>query len=131
MGHSARVYAPHLVLLIMDPDCGEVPETMVGCLVSVTASCIAIGTISQPDEFVLVEILDEAQTCHAQLQRVGSWQVNIENKRLAVCSVLMEQLLVVDINSNCPEVELWANDASDPDHIAIVLKHPRTIRANA
>jgi hypothetical protein len=121
VSYSIRVNAPNSVLLLMDPQSADIPETMAGGHVAATESCIAIGTISELDGSVLVEVLDERHGNRKELHKLGDWSIRVQNSRLAVCSIHLEELLSIRLQSTVAKLELWANDLVEPDHIVVVL----------
>lgn len=123
MRSSVRIAPSHSVILIMDRSGGLVPSGMRGKLVASTSSCIAVGTLSQPDGHTHVTIADELPEVLAPLL-VFEGLLETPTKTVVVCSVLDEVFLEMGVVAERSKVRIWANDGSEPNEIQIVVSAP-------
>lgn len=116
----AVVRPPNSVILIGDPD-GEPPESMSGDPVSATASCVAVGTLSDADGETAIRLVDAA--CTADLPALLAFEGDIEtsSNRVTVASVLADTYLERSVDASRVPLRIWANDAEEPDDICVVI----------
>jgi hypothetical protein len=116
------VIAPsNSLLLIMDRTAGIIPQSMNGRLVAATPSCIAVGTLAESEGCTSVTLTDDAMMAQPDLRLVIDTSIATPSKSLVVCSVLDEVLLETVVPSPRTRVQIWANDAAEPDILGIVI----------
>jgi hypothetical protein len=89
---EAVVRAPNSVVLAGDP-AGEPPESMTAGLVSVTPSCVAIGTLSEADGETTIRLLDAGDGLDLPSQLAFEGDIETPSGRLTVASVLDDTYL--------------------------------------
>jgi hypothetical protein len=94
---------------------------MSGGLVAATPTCIAIGTLSEHDGETSIALSDEATLSGYGTSPRFSAVLKTPSRSLSVCSVIAEVLLEMSVPSDETRVQVWANDAAEPDNIAIVV----------
>jgi hypothetical protein len=109
------------LILVMDRTVGVVPETMAGGLVAATPTCIAVGTKSEHDGETSISLSDEATSSGSGFNPRFDGVLKTPSRHLSVCSVLEEVLLEMSVPSDETRVQVLANDAAEPDNIAIVV----------
>jgi len=115
---SATFNVPNAVLLLMDFEAGDIPESIRGSLFASTRTCIAIGCMSDAEGPTKVtlglnkEINEETVPAY-----VGN--LHVPNKRISVSSVAGD--IVLSLETEHPEVRvsIWVNDAREPDQVII------------
>ncbi|HTS16978.1 MAG TPA: hypothetical protein VMP11_05345 [Verrucomicrobiae bacterium] len=113
-----EIAPPNSLLLVMDKDSGEIPESMEGKLIVATPSCIAVGTLSAADGRTSVMLTDERVRIqgHPGLRRVFSGVLATPKKEVDLCTVLLQPVLNTQSN-----LEIWANDESEPDRLCVLV----------
>jgi hypothetical protein len=109
------------LILVMDRAAGAIPEAMAGRLVAATPTCIAVGTRSEHDGETSISLADEATPSEGGANPRFDGVLKTPSRRLSVCSVIEEVLLEMSVRSDETRVQVWANDAAEPDNIAIVV----------
>lgn len=108
------------VILVMDRSVGVIPETMSGELVSATPTCVAVGTLSEHDGETSISLSDEVPSDLGATPKFDG-VLRTPSRTLSVCSVLEEVFLETRVPSDETRVQIWANDPSEPDAVAIVV----------
>lgn len=121
MIHEAHVAPPNSVILVMDQTVGEVPVSMHQGSVAATASCVAVGTRSEADGNTRITLSDESPPRMSKDPPVFDGVLPIPSKRLSVCSVLDNELLVLDVPTTSMRVRIWINDPVEPSELWILV----------
>lgn len=116
------ISVPNSVLLVMDQAIGIIPDSMNGKLIATSPSCIAVGTASESDQMVTIELTDEPPEGVEQMQFVNSFSIATPNREVAVCSVHDDKLLSVKVQRDVSEVEVWVNHTTEPDRIIVAVR---------
>jgi len=111
----------------MDHAAGVIPDSMNGSLIATTPSCIAVGTSSDCDEEVEIELATEEVDTDARMRCVCTTSLKTPNRELAVSTVLGETLLVIHVDDVVTHVEVWVNHGTEPSRVAVVA---RTVRSS-
>jgi len=109
------------LLLILDRTAGIIPQSMDGRLVAATPSCIAVGTLIESEGCTSVTLTDDAIAADPGLDLVIDTSIATPSKSITVCSVLNEMFLQTEVPSQRTRVQIWANDASEPDTLVIAI----------
>lgn len=117
---EATVRAPNSVVLVGDP-AGEPPESMDGSLVSATSSCVAIGTLSDADGETTIRLVDAADIARLPARLAFDGKLETPSNHLTVASVLDHTYLGRPVESNSVPLQIWVNDAEEPDEICVVI----------
>lgn len=118
---QTRVAPPNSLLLVMDQTVGKVPDSMNHGLVAATASCVAVGTLSEADGETLILLSDELPSQLQTQLLVFDGVLATPSKKISVCSVVDDSLLVLDVPESSTRVRIWANHAVEPDEIIVVV----------
>jgi hypothetical protein len=121
MINETRVAPDNSLILVMDRTVGTVPDSMNRNLVSATPSCVAIGTMAQADGETFISLSDEIPARLPKQEPVFDGIIPTPSKRLSVCSVHDEPLLVLDVAASSTRVRIWANHPWEPNEIWIVV----------
>ena len=121
MVQTIRIAPSNSLILVMDHTVGEIPGTMAGGLVAATPTCIAIGTLSEPDGVTSISLSDEGTPSGLGANPKFVGVLKTPSKTLSICSVLNEVLLETHVQSDETRVQVWANHETEPDCIAIVV----------
>ncbi|MFM8580760.1 MAG: hypothetical protein ACKOFW_04565 [Planctomycetaceae bacterium] len=113
---------PNSVLLIMDLVIGVIPETLAEELVAVTPSCIAIGTVSESDGEVEIELTDETPIFDGSMQRVVETRLQTPSREVSVYSIHWDKLLTINVKHEIAGVQVWVNHLTEPDRIVVVVR---------
>jgi hypothetical protein len=106
----------------MDQAIGIIPDSMTGKLIATSASCIAVGTVSESDQMVEIELTDEPPEVDEQMQCVSRSKIATPNREVAACSVHDDKLLSLKVQRDVSEVEVWVNHATGPDRIIVAVR---------
>jgi len=104
----------------MDHSSGELPEAMNGQLVAFTDSCVAVGTLSEVDGETTITLTDSLEGVQRG-QLVFDGVLKVPQHELAVCSAADERLLTLKLQRSEARVQVFANDASEPDRIVVFV----------
>lgn len=111
---------PNSLVLIMDYESGEIPESMGGGLVASTASCLAVGTLSEIDGSTTVVLTDQGGR-----PQIGSLVfdgvLDLPSKEISVCDVENHKLLAMPTATRA-KVQIFANHQLEPDKIVIIVR---------
>jgi hypothetical protein len=121
MRQEVRVAFQNALMVVMDPTVGEPPEFLGGRLVAATASCVVVGTLAPMDGETLVTITTSATQHAPDGKLVFEGVIEAPNGTLAVCTVTGESLISADVPRPRVRIQIWANDASEPDVIHVVV----------
>lgn len=109
------------LVLVMDRAVGVIPETMDGRLVAATPTCVAVGTLSEQDGDTSLSLSDEAAPFGFVAAPVFEGVLRTPSRVLSVCSVPDDVLLEMTVPSDQTRVRIYANDATEPDSISVVV----------
>lgn len=113
---------PNSLVLVMDFESGEPPESMGGKLVAANATCVAVGTLAEQagtTEFVLADHMAEVD--QADMYVAFDGRIRCTSGEVSLVTALNEKLLAMPVNSNDVRVRVLANDDTEPSRLAIVL----------
>jgi hypothetical protein len=114
---EVTVKAPNSLILVGDPD-GQPPVSMADKLVAATTSCVAVGTLSQPDGATRLRLFGATDDLPERLAFEGLLQT--PNRLVAVRNVLGETYLEKHVSAAVTSVQIWVNDLSEPDDICVL-----------
>ncbi|MGH8411263.1 MAG: hypothetical protein ACRERT_08575 [Pseudomonas sp.] len=123
------VAPPNSLIFIMDHAFGETPESMGHGLVTSTDSCVAVATLCEFDGATTVIVGADPQGVGAEIL-VFDGHLTVPSKQLSVCSALDEKLLSMDIPTSHVHLKVFANDATEPNFIAILVNHQPATQAS-
>lgn len=117
---SLKAAPPHSVVLVCDFESADVPQSMLGGLISANSGCIAVGCLSELDgetEFVL------GTTNEVDSGQGSAFDGYLETptRRVVLRSVLGETLLEHEVSQARTRVRIWVNHDSEPDRIVVGL----------
>lgn len=116
--NCARLAADNGLILVLDPDLGEVPLSMAGDVVAATSSCVAVGVLNGFDGVTTV-YLDAGSSVSESAGLSMLWAGIVETReRICVTSVRGEVLLEAQASKRAI-VQVWANDRSEPDVVRV------------
>lgn len=121
MKQSARLSPPNSIVFVMDPVAGELPSSIATSGVSVTGSCIAVGTLCEADGESQVVLTDDASEIPASHDMVFGGVLQTPHGVLCVCAVPGDPLLTTPVVQALSPVQVWTNDASEPDSIIVLV----------
>ncbi|KAB2875646.1 MAG: hypothetical protein HS106_16970 [Ideonella sp.] len=113
---------PNSVVLVMDFESGEPPESMGGALIAANETCVAVGTLAEhsgESEFVLAESVDEVDQASMHIAFDG--RIQSTSGEVSLVSVLNRKLLALPTSSAEVRVRVLVNDDTEPSRIAVVL----------
>lgn len=115
---TVRLAPPNSLILILDPQGAEIPATMSGGLISSTDTCIAVGCMSEDDGETELT-LGEAKAVDPGYASALEKRISTPSRKLSVKSVLGVTLLETQVSSPSVMVQVWVNDAREPDKVMI------------
>lgn len=122
MKQSITMRPSNSLIFIMDYSFGKLPEFMSGNLVAFTDSCVAIGTLSEVDGETTIVVTDSLLDVQSTERLVFDGVVATQGGELSVCSTTNEKLLTVKRSNRNIHVKVFANDASEPDKIVVLIQ---------
>jgi hypothetical protein len=117
------------VLLIMDAEAGQPPESMSGSLVVSNSSCIAVGTLAEMDGETVVVLTDERflTEMYSNLREIFRGSLATPAKELSVCSIQLRPLLTLRVPKAQTALRVYANDESEPNQILVEVTDGQTL----
>jgi len=115
---TARLAPPNSLILILDPQGAEIPATTKGELISSTETCIAVGCMSEDDGETELT-LGEAKAVDPGYAPTLEKRISTPTRKLTVQSVHGVTLLETHVPSQSAAVQVWVNDAHEPDKVVI------------
>ena len=127
MIQKVQIAPSHSLILIMDSDAGEIPESMAGGSFAATSSSLAVGTLSQQDGKTTVVLSDEraSVTQDSSLRCIFHGNLTTPRRLLSVCTVLLQEVLTAPVKETNTNLEVWTNRGREPDKIHILFDSPR------
>jgi len=113
---------PNSIVMAMDFESGEPPESMGGGLVAANATCVAVGTLAEQSgttEFVLADQMEEVDQVDMHVAFDG--RLECPSGEVSLVSALNEKLLAMPVSSKDVRVRVLVNDDTEPSRLAIVL----------
>ncbi len=123
MRKSISVSPNNSLILVMDPEIGEipVPESMDNSLIVSTESCIGIGTLCEFDGVTNIVLSNDAASMKPSLFQVFDGEVETPNGIISVQSVYLENYLEIEASKPVSRMQVWVNHNTEPDYIEIVV----------
>lgn len=120
MRQHVRIAAPNSLILVLDPDTGELPASLGGGSLAATPTGLAIGTLNEFDGETTVHLGEPADYPEVAGQ-VLRWQGTLGTEgRVGILNVYNE-LLLERAAPEQAEVVVWANDSEEPDEIWVLI----------
>mgnify|MGYP006915176673 CR=1 FL=1 len=118
---SKAIVAPtNSLLLVMDPAVG-VPPTLTGNSgASATDSCVAVRTLMEYDGETTV-FLSNSKTPPLFCEKRLVAKIRTPNRMLAICESTRQPVLTSAVNGLETMVEVWTNDAHEPDIVFVAF----------
>jgi hypothetical protein len=117
MSDRVSVCPPNSLVLVRDADSFDVPSWSGSRAVEVTETCLAVGTLAEPDGATTVWF-GEDESLPVEL---FEGELRVPSGLLVVATVTHEILLTMTVRHPRVGLRVLANDASEPDEIAIVV----------
>ena len=104
------------VILVMGGDNGEIPQSMDGCVINSTSSCIAVGTLSEVDGETSIILTDEKAVARSDpsLRAMFTRVLVTARKEISVYTVLLEPLATLPVSDVQTRVEVWLDNEAEP-----------------
>lgn len=119
MTERISVRPPNSLILVRDAEHFDVPSSWSGkSPVEATETCVAIGTLAEPDGETMIWFGDEAESLPVEAFK---GDLRLPSGRLVVSTVGDEILLTKDIGRQRVNLRVLTNDASEPNEIAIIV----------
>ncbi|MCC2314243.1 hypothetical protein [Cellulomonas xiejunii] len=120
MSQSVEIAVPNSLILLMDPDTGEMPTSLGRRSVAASSTCVAIGTLNEFDGKTTVH-LDEPSELPRRENLMLRWEGTVGTSgRMGLVNVYNEILLEMPANE-AATVAVWTNDADEPDEIWVLV----------
>jgi hypothetical protein len=88
--------------------------------VAATDSAIAVGTLMQHDGETHILLSDEPPPPSTSLPILAfDGPLRTPARRVAICSILDEPLLAIDVPTTNTRIRLWTNERSEPNEIFV------------
>jgi hypothetical protein len=114
---------PNSIVLAMDFESGEPPESMGAGLIAVNTTCVAVGTLAEQTgatEFVLTDQMEEVDQLE-DMYVAYDGRLLCTSGEVSLVSALNEKLLTIPVKSKNVRVRVVVNDNTEPTRLAIVL----------
>lgn len=120
---SAKTKVPHAIIFLYDTSIEniEIPDHVDNQLVSYNEKCLSIGTQTDIDGDVRIEILDSLEKPKANFFIAFSGSIYIPQKIISVCTSEEEGIIAFSTDSEKPKMKVWVNHEAFPDHIIVDL----------
>lgn len=123
MTREVTVTPPNSVVLVMDSQGGQIPESMGGNMVSATSSCVAIGTLEESEGPTQIRIVDASTAKDEELPtlEVIDAMLAAPSGLIIVRSVLGERYVEWPLDRPEARVRVYVSHSVEPGEIAIVM----------
>ncbi len=122
---EAFVRASNSLLLVLDPSCEELPETMGGGLVAATDGCIAVGTLAEFDGATRLRLMlrDDAVVCGDTLPSISAYEgwLVTPSGIVTIASILGDVFVEAAVSKERTAIQVLVNDLTEPDDIVVVM----------
>ncbi len=120
---KVQIAPSNSLILIMDADAGEIPESMGTDSLVATSSSLAVGTLSQQDGKTSVVLSDERASLamDSSVHCIFHGNITTPRRLLSVCDVLLEEVLTVPVKGTRTDLEVWTNRTFEPSRIHILF----------
>lgn len=114
---------PNSVILVMDREAGQPPETMGDGLAVATRSCVAIGTLCEVDGTTSVAFTSGPEASHkrAGMKQAFDGLIATPSREVHLCTTALESVAKLPVSATMARVRVWANHESEPDHVLILI----------
>ena len=116
---SVTIEPANSVVLIVGREQFTVPPTFNGATSVGTLDCVALAVRSVDDGPTVVTVVPEGAP--AGMLLVGTYELESEGL-LSVRDVYGREFLAVGVDPGVCGLEIWGNDASDPDRVTLVVR---------
>lgn len=120
MSSLIQTAVPNSLVLVLDPDTGELPTSLDGRSIAASSTCVAVGAVSEFDgeTTVCIGVPSELPRNEGLVLR---WEGRLGTSgRIGILNIYNEVLLEVP----APEaacVAIWTNDPDEPDKIWVLV----------
>lgn len=120
---EVKIAPPNSILLVMDRETIDIPESMEGELISATPSCVAVGTLSEFDGETSVTLTNEGRLAHEAdgLREIFRGDLEVPSKEVYVCTSLNEVVLQLSVSTTRTQIAIYSNHQLEPSRLYIVL----------
>lgn len=119
------LYVPHAIVFVYDLSGNgiDVPEYVDDDLIASNETCISIGTKSDVDGEVTVDLIKKADhVLEKNYTKVFKGFINTLGKKVAVSTSEIEGILATNVDTIKTEVSIWVNDSELPSMIFIEVE---------
>ena len=109
------------LLLLMDMESGQLPDSMSESLVAFTDTCIAFGTMQALDGETTIQIDSDLSEETENHSLVYDGRLNLPSKKISLVDTLNQEIWSSAVDNEIVGVKIFANDDSEPDSIRIIV----------
>ena len=122
MKKEIKIAPPNSLVLLMDYENGEIPESFNGDLISSTSSCVAIGTLPEIDGLTYIKLSDDIPCLESKkMTLIFDDTIHMSGTELSLCTSENQVLISLKVRSGKNKVEIYVNDSLVPDKIFIFI----------
>ena len=122
MKREVKLALPHSIVMVMDKVSGNPPTTFAGNLIASTATCVAVGAMSEYDGETTLLFADEDDPQITSLGYLAfDGLVEVQGKEISLVTALNQPLSSLPVQGGHTRVRVWVNDMSEPNRIGIVI----------
>lgn len=122
MGVEVRSVSPrNSLLLIMDPNSDEIPDSMGGQAVAATSSCVAVGTKEEHDGPTEIRMADADEDLEIPALKVHDGDLELNSRELVAADILGEPFLRWLVKDTSVRVQIYTNHSTEPDEIVVLI----------
>ncbi len=118
MSDRVSVRPPNSLILVRDADSFDVPAWSGSRVVEATESCVAVGTLAEPDGATSVWFAHEGESLPIEAFK---GDLSVPSGRVVVSTVTDEILMTMSVEGQRVNVRVLTNESSEPDEIAIAV----------
>lgn len=116
---TAKFAPPKSVVAVMDPKVGVPRQFSTGKNISVTDSCVALGTLMELDGETEFTIGSKSEIVPIG-KIVFQGRVKTPNRLIAICDIFRNPIVETKVNGYDTSVEIWTNDDVEPDKVFVI-----------
>lgn len=109
------------LLLFMDAQAPQIPESMGGKAVAATDSCIAVGTREEYGGPIELRIASADEGINLPALEIYDGVLRVTSGSLAVANIFGKQFVRWPLNTSSVSVRIYTNHSTEPDEIVVLV----------
>lgn len=118
MAYKAMIAPPNSLIVIMDPQARDFPDSQDNRGIVGTEECIGVACRSADDAETEVQFGWDREVSLSKLPAFEGW-LRVPTRRVTLRTVLDEELASLEVGKRRVIVRIWTDHPREPDHVVI------------